>query len=46
MIKIDCAVKTMSKEGIMKSKKWSIYINPIIRSDTSVAYSLWSPSTF
>ena len=35
----------LNKEGNMESKKRFMYVNPIIRSDTHVVFSLCSPST-
>ena len=35
---------TMIKEGNMESKKWVIYVNPTVWSDTRVAFCIYSPS--
>ena len=35
---------TMIKEGNMESKKWVIYVNPTVCSDTRVAFCIYSPS--
>ena len=36
----------MSKEGNAESKKWLMYINRTVCSDTHLAFSLCSASTF
>ena len=36
----------MSKEGNMENKKRFMYVNPTIRSDAQVRFSLYSPVTF
>ena len=46
MIETDSTVTKMTKEGNMEIKKRFIYINPLIRSGTYVAFSLCSPSAF